>query len=74
MINALKLGESLENPSFWKRIQLGLMIFGVFLPSLVLMIPELQIILDKGVLGETLTGVATVISYLTVTTTNKLGV
>lgn len=73
MINALKLGETLENPRFWKKIQLYLIIFGVTLPGLGMIIPETQSLIDKGILGQTLSAVSVVIGYLTVATTTKLG-
>jgi hypothetical protein len=67
MINALKAGEKLRNPAFWKRVQV---LVAGFIPVIHYIYPNL----DKG-LGGVVDGVfVAIIAYLTVATTDKLGV
>ena len=75
IIGALKAGQSLKNPEFWKRIQLWLIALSSFLPFAVYFYPELQTIIDNDLLVKLaggFGGIATM--YLTVATTDKIGV
>lgn len=74
MFSALKKGNSLENPVFWKKAQLYLTIIGVMLPLAAVLFPSLQVIIDKDILAKTLVQIAAVNAYLTVATTDKIGV
>lgn len=73
MFKSLKVGESLENPAFWKKVQLYITIIGTALPVGALAFPALQAAIDKDVLSQTLAAVAAVNVYLTAATTDKIG-
>jgi hypothetical protein len=67
MISALNAGESLKNPVFWKRIQV---LAAGFIPVIHYIYPNL----DKGLGGVVDSVFVAIIAYLTVATTDKLGV
>jgi hypothetical protein len=73
-MNYLKKGQSITNPVFWKRVQLCVALLGVLLPPITLLFPAAQVIIDKGVIASTLAAIATVNAYLTVATTDKIGI
>lgn len=74
MINALKTGESLKNPVFWKKAQMGLAVVAGFMPLVVTMFPSLQSIIDNDLIAKADGAIAAVVVYLTVATTDKMGV
>jgi uncharacterized membrane protein len=73
MFKYLRFGYVVENPVFWKRVQLYVTILGTVFPLLAVFVPVLQVAIDKNVIAETLAAVATVNVYLTAATTDKIG-
>lgn len=73
MFKHLRMGQVVENPAFWKRVQLYVTIIGTLLPTLAAIFPVFQMVIDKAVIAETLTAIATVNVYLTLATTDKIG-
>ena len=73
MWNFLQKGRVVENPAFWKKVQLYITIIGTGLPLLAVFIPAAQALIDKDVIASTLAAVATVNVYLTAATTDKIG-
>ena len=69
----LQKGRVVENPAFWKRVQLYITVVGTVLPTLAVFVPVLQVVIDKEVIAATLAAVATVNVYLTAATTDKIG-
>ena len=75
IFSALKYGRSLRNPQFWKRVQIWLIALSSFLPFAVYFYPDLQMIIDNDLLIKLANGVGGIATmYLTVATTNKIGV
>lgn len=73
LFSHLKAGSSIENPEFWKKVQLYVTIAGSFVPVLAVFVPVFQTIIDKDVIAHTLSAVAAVNVYLTMATTTKIG-
>ena len=73
IIDVLKAGRSLENPVFWKKVQIKLALFAGFLPLAVTAFPQLQGIIDHALVSKIDGSITAVIVYLTVATTDKLG-
>jgi len=67
MLSALKAGEKLRNPATWKRVQV---LVAGFIPVVHYIYPNL----DKGLGGVVDGAFVAIIAYLTVATTDKLGV
>ncbi|CAB4132022.1 hypothetical protein UFOVP136_13 [uncultured Caudovirales phage] len=74
IIDALKTGKMLGNPAFWKRCQIQLALVAGFLPLAVTAFPSLQTIIDHALVSKIDGSITAVIVYLTVATTDKLGV
>lgn len=73
MLNALKKGESLQNPELWKKVQMVIAVAAGFLPLVIVFFPSLQWLLDKDVAGKLIAGIGGLMSYLTVATSEKIG-
>jgi hypothetical protein len=73
IIDVLKAGKSLENPVFWKKMQIKLALIAGFLPLFVTAFPQMQGIIDHDLVSKIDGGITAVIVYLTVATTDKLG-
>ena len=74
IIDALHAGQSLNDPVFWKQIQMILALIGGFLPLIVSAIPALQAVIDRDILVNLDGAIAAIIVYLTVATTDKIGI
>jgi hypothetical protein len=74
VFGVLKAGNTVENPEFWKKVQLYVTIAGSFVPVLAVFVPVFQVIIDKDVIAHTLSAVAAVNVYLTMATTTKIGI
>lgn len=74
IIEVLQIGKSLKYPAFWKKVQMGLALLAGFLPLIVTAIPALQTAVDHDIITKLDSGIAAVIVYLTVATTDKIGV
>ena len=73
MFKHLQLGKTVENPVFWKKVQLYVTVLGVLLPTIGALFPVAQVLVEKNVIAGTLTAIATVNVYLTAATTDKIG-
>jgi hypothetical protein len=73
MFNALQRGKILKDPVFWKRLQLGLNASLPLIPIIITIAPETAVFITP----EAITGLATIVgvvnSYLTIATTERLG-
>jgi hypothetical protein len=74
IIEVLRAGQSLENPAFWKHVQIKLALFAGFLPLFITAFPSLQTVIDNDIVAKLDGGITAVIVYLTVATTDKIGV
>jgi hypothetical protein len=74
LLAVLKTGNAVENPEFWKKVQLYVTVAGSFVPILAVFVPFFQVIIDKDVIAHTLSAVAAVNVYLTMATTTKIGI
>ncbi len=73
MFKVLFVGNSLNNPSFWKKLQIMLTLIAGFLPFIVSLFPALSPLLDKDILGKLIAGIVGINVYLTAATTDKIG-
>lgn len=74
MIESFKLGTSLHNPIFWKKAQMLIAMIATFLPLLAVYIPSIQDLIEKDVMTKLGAGLGGVVIYLTVATTDKIGI
>lgn len=74
MLNAIKFGQFLPNSDLWKFLQLLINIIGIWLPVLALTNPNLQQLLDAGLITKLTTALAATNAYLTLATSPKIGV
>lgn len=73
MFKSLMLGSKLEKPEFWKKVQLYITMAATLVPVAAAFIPAAQVLIDKDVMGQTLSAVIAVNAYLTLATTEKIG-
>lgn len=73
LLKPLQKNNALKNPAFWKRCQLFITLLAGFLPLLASLFPVFQVLLDKDIVGNLLAGIAGINVYLTVATTDKVG-
>ncbi len=72
--NVLQAGQSVQNPILWKNVQVALNITAAFIPVLALAFPAVKTLLEQdGALTVLMSFVGTVNGYLTVATTDKVG-
>lgn len=74
MFNSLKFGQSLPNSDLWKLLQVLLNMIAIWLPVVALTNPELQLLLDAGLITKLTTALAATNAYLTFATSPKIGV
>lgn len=73
IIDALKKGQILANPVFWKRVQNVVSLIGGMAPFIVLIMPSLGRYLSPDMVAAAYAALGAVSVYLTVSTTEKLG-
>ena len=72
---ALKSGNALDKSAFWKKVQLWLIAANGFLAFAVVFYPQLQAVIDNNLLIKLAGGFESLATmYLTVATTDKIGV
>lgn len=74
IIDALKKGKMLANPEIWKRLQNVVTLIGGIAPFIVLIMPSLGRYLSPDMVAAAYAALGAVSIYLTVSTTEKLGV
>lgn len=74
MFTSLKFGQVLPNSDLWKFLQLLLNIGAIWLPVLALINPQLQQLLDAGMITKLTAAFAATNAYLTLATSSKIGV
>lgn len=72
-IDVLKKGRMLSNPVTWKRLQAIVVLIGGIAPLIVILVPSLQRYLSADVVAATYAALGSVGAYLTVATTEKMG-
>lgn len=73
ILNALKKGQSLKTPKFWKKAQAIATMLGTIIPAAVLLMPSLQVVVDKDMIGIIAGACGGLATYWNVATTEKLG-
>lgn len=73
IIEALKKGKMLANPVLWKRLQNVVQLVGGIAPFIVLIMPSLNRYLSPQLIAAAYAALGAVSVYLTVSTTEKLG-
>jgi hypothetical protein len=74
IVDVLNKGESLKNPVFWKKAQMFLALIAGFLPLFITAFPSMQTVIDHDIVAKLDGSIAAIIVYLTVATTDKIGV
>lgn len=73
IFNVLKKGHVLAKPAFWKQMQNILNLVGGIAPLLIMFNPGLEHYLNAEVVAAAYVALGSVNAYLTVSTTDKLG-
>jgi hypothetical protein len=73
-LKVLRFGYCVENPVFWKKVQMILVCVAGFLPFLATIFPSLNSVIEADVLNKLSAGIAGLVVYLTAATTDKMGV
>ena len=74
-LSALKSGNALEKSAYWKKVQLWLIAANGFAGFVVVFYPQLQFIVDNDLLIKLSIGFeGLAVMYLTVSTTDKIGI
>lgn len=73
ILKALMHGQSLQNPKFWKRLQMLITLLAGLLPFFATLIPALQPIIDKDLLSKLMGSVLALNLYFIPATSEKIG-
>lgn len=73
IIDALKKGQALAKPAFWKQMQNILNLVGGIAPLLIMFNPGLEHYLNAEVVAAAYVALGSINAYLTVATTEKIG-
>ena len=74
IFDVLKKGGSLQNPEFWKSAMNVVNLCSAFIPVIVVIIPQAQILIDTDFLVKLYSSLAAANVYFTTGTTVKIGV
>jgi len=74
LLDVLKKGKSLQNPEFWKAAMNVVNLCSALIPTIAVIVPEAQILIDTDFLVKLYSALSAANVYFTTATTVKIGV